>query len=267
MEPTDRAEIISACRQYADSKFKLRRLFPSLKTPEEIDQIATVLIDVASNALSNALDGEAKKIKHSLGRVEKASAKAPIETPIKEPELLRDRIKAVLKANDNLSPPSAFTTPMTAKQIAEAIEARGWKTGSGTYPFPKLVLNTILKNKTLFIRRGQGLYALHKGTTKAPTPKTQGKGKRSSLKGSVDPLRVFEVIDRDFKDQPFTAKAIAEKLGVHPWSIRGTFRRLREEGFIVPKGKLGMKERPWALSPQTKKLNGKGMQAVSVVFS
>ena len=147
MEATEKSELISACRQYADAKFKLRGHFPSLKTSEEIDNIATILIDVASSALSSALNGEAKKIKKSLARVEKTPA-APV---LEEPESTTDRIRAVIMANGNV--------PMTAAQIATDIEERGWYTNSGRYPFAKDVRNTVMKKKDIFVRKGRGLYA------------------------------------------------------------------------------------------------------------
>lgn len=276
MEPHQKAEIISACRQYADAKFRLRRLFPSLKTFSEIDDIATLVIDVASSALSVALTGESKKIKKSLLLADKAlvhgrKTDEPIMKAMKwegaEPFLVQDRIKAVIMGRGN--------SRMSARQVTEAIKAQGWPVST-----VKNIGNFLGRYKNTFRSHGQGRSTLYTVRLRAPNKAKPGeaqaaakkpqKAKRKpgphTKKGSVAPPMVWGIIEKHFKEGDFSAVAVAKKLGVHPWSIRATFRRLHQEGFIEPNGKRGTPGRTWKLTAKAVKLNGHSLVEVNKVF-
>lgn len=149
MTPTERALIVVACRNYIDAKTKLRTLFPGITTTAELDQFASLIMDIASEKLAEVITSDEPRKGRSLGRVD-SKVKKPEPVTEDEPYYLVDRIEAVLKGRK----------PMTSQAIVDAIVSRGWMITSSHYPPKKLVLNTLLKNATKFVRRSPGHYAL-----------------------------------------------------------------------------------------------------------
>ena len=274
MEPQEKTEILEASQQYVASKFRLRRLFPSLNTLEEIDNIASVLVDVASSSIRptaiasaspNRAQTRVRRRPHVMSPTKTPSTSAET-APKPEKDLFLSRLATVIKEGRH--------GKVTPTGIVNGFEKHGWKIVTPPGQTAKnVVFDTLVDNQDRFTRRGAGVFGVRKrasrpqGTvaTKKTTPTPRGK--LSQVGPNVPPLEVFNVIDKDFPNQEFSCSAVAMKLNVHPYRIRGSFRRLHEEGFIIPKGGKGTKNRAWVFSPKSRRLNGSGAKAVAEAFA